>query len=111
MQEYAFAYYAPLIKRIKSDGIAPLEEYLISTYAAEEVVDEITVVREGEGLRALVRECPAVRHIRTSGRDVSRWYRLTTQTVMGTIALASGFQFTMLAYDEQTGRAEYTFSK
>ena len=111
LQEYAFAYYAPLIKQIKSEGIAPLEEYLRATYAAEEAADELAIVREGEGLRVLVRECPAVRHIRTSGREVSRWYRLTTQTVMETIALATGFRFALLSYDEPTGRAEYTFSK
>lgn len=111
LREYALAYFAPMIERMKQEGITPLEEYLRNIYAAEEAQDVLKTVREGEGLHVFIRACPAVSHIKASGRTVSRWYDLTTTSVMDAIAKAAGFRFTMLYYDEDTGRAEYAFSK
>lgn len=111
LREYALAYFAPMIERMKTEGIGPLEEYLKAVYESEEARDVLKTVREGEGLHVLISACPAVRHIQASGRTVSRWYDLTTTSVMDAIAQAAGFRFKMLNYDEDTGRAEYTFSK
>lgn len=111
LREYTLAYFAPMILRMKTEGIAPLEEYLAAIYLAEEAADELETKREGEGLHVFIHTCPAVRHITASGRTVSRWYEKTTTTVMETIAGATGFRFTMLQYDDATGRAEYVFSR
>ena len=111
LREYALAYFAPMIERMKQEGVAPLEEYLRDIYEAEEALEVLRTVREGEGLHVFISACPAVSHIQASGRTVSRWYALTTTSVMDAIATAAGFRFTMVNYDEATGRAEYTFTK
>ena len=55
-------------------------------------------------------ESPAVAHLRATGREVSKWFRYTTQSVMEELAAQTGFRFGMDAYDEQTGAAEYRFT-
>ena len=58
-----------------------------------------------------VAECPAVKHLRATGREVSPWYRYTTETVMEVLADRCGLRFVMVSYDEDTGTAEYRFEK
>jgi hypothetical protein len=55
--------------------------------------------------------CPAVKHLRATGREVCEWFSLSTETVMQTIANESGIGFEMLSYDAQTGAAKYAFWK
>ena len=50
-----------------------------------------------------------MKHLRSTGRDVSPWYGCTTEMVMQTIAHRCGLVFTMLGYDEETGAAAYRF--
>ena len=111
LRQYALAYFAPMIEQMRQEGIAPLEAYLKSVYLAEEAQDVLRTIHEGEGLRVFISECPAVRHIKASGRTVSQWYAFTTTSVMDAIAQAAGFQFTMQAYDDETGKASYLISK
>ncbi len=111
LRQYALTYLAPLIDKMKSAGLEPLESYLQAIYTAEEAADVLTTARAGDTLTVRISACPAVTHIKASGRTVSRWYGLTTQTVMATLAQATGYRFAMPVYDEETGRAEYAFMK
>ena len=62
-------------------------------------------------LTVSVSYCPAVKHLKKTGREVSRWYKYTTETVMETLAAEAGYSFLMEAYDEENGSARYSFSK
>ena len=64
-----------------------------------------------DALTVTVSECPAVKHLKATSRDVSRWYRYTTKTVMVVLANAGGYRFAMESYDEETGAANYSFRK
>ena len=55
--------------------------------------------------------CPAVKHLRKTGREVSAWFRYSTETVMQTLADIGGLKFTMESYDDETGAAAYYFTK
>ena len=55
--------------------------------------------------------CPAVRHLRKTGREVCEWFSLSTETVMETLANKAELDFAMLSYDNETGAAKYTFKK
>ena len=44
-----------------------------------------------------------------TGREVSKWFRYTTEIVMETLAEAAGYHFVVDAYDEKTGAAAYRF--
>jgi hypothetical protein len=52
-----------------------------------------------------VNYCPAVRHLKETGREVSKWFRYTTEIVMKTLAESCGYTFIMQAYDIETGKA------
>ena len=53
--------------------------------------------------------CPAVKHLRKTGRDVSPWYRYSTEVIMEVMAQKCGCNFRMEAYDDATGKALYRF--
>ena len=55
--------------------------------------------------------CPGVKHLRATGREVSKWYPYSTSAVMQTIADECGLKFEMGDYDEATGKTSYRFTK
>ena len=81
------------------------------TYEKEKASDLLTVTLTENALGVTVAECPGVKHLRKTGREVSAWYGSTTEMVMQTIADRCGLVFTMLRYDGETGAAEYRFEK
>jgi hypothetical protein len=54
---------------------------------------------------------PAVKHLRDTGRTVSKFFRYSTESVMQTLAEEGGVRFEMLFYDDETGAASYRFIK
>ena len=76
------------------------------------VTEDALVLERTDGvLTVRILYCPAVRHLRKTGRDVSAWFRLSTEVVMDTFASAGNVVFTMVSYDEETGAAEYRFEQ
>ena len=73
----------------------------------EKALDVLNLELSDEALTVTVTECPAVKHLKATGREVSPWYRYTTQVVMEVLAEAGGFGFQMEFYDEETGAAKY----
>ena len=95
----------------KANGLSAIERKIKDTYRKEKAEDAVSISREGEGMTVEVAYCPAVKHLRGTGREVSKWYVYTTETVMGVLADAAGYVFHMEAYDAETGRARYSFAK
>ena len=78
------------------------------------VMDRVEAISDIEGIDGIVSTVPyyaTVKHLKTTGREVSGWYRYTTEFVMQTLADLSGYSFTMDSYDEETGAASYRFTK
>lgn len=78
------------------------------------VMDRVEAISDIEGIDGIVSTVPyyaTVKHLKTTGREVSGWYRYTTEFVMQTLADLSGYRFTMDSYDEETGAASYRFTK
>ena len=69
-----------------------------------------TVLKDNE-LLVKITYCPAVKHLKATGREVSPWYRYTTEVVMETLANSVGYEFEMETYDENTGAALYSIKK
>ena len=72
---------------------------------------ETKLLSDGRELQVVVKYCPAVQHLKETGREVSRWYRYTTEIVMGALADANDYVFAMDSYDEVNGAAVYRFYK
>ncbi len=110
LARYTKNVYRGLIENIRKEGLLALECHILATYAKEKATDAVQTESDAEGLRVTVEYCPAVRHLRGTGREVSPWFKYTTQTVMEVLARESGFAFAMEAYDEATGAAGYSFT-
>jgi hypothetical protein len=107
LRTYTAHVYAHLhVEESGLDGIAALIE---DTYKKEKASDALTLKKEENGITVRVSYCPGVKHLRETGREVSPYYRATTEVVMATLAEKAGAQFCMLSYDEQTGAAAYRF--
>ena len=103
--------YRPVIEDMKARGLAALEAKIQDTYAKEKASDVLETVLTEDSLQVKISACPAVKHLKATGREVSKWYRYTTEIVMDVLAKEGGFTFTMESYDEATGAAAYKFEK
>lgn len=115
VREYLTTYtnnvYGPVFKAIQADGLRAIEAKILDTYHKEKADDAVETVCTPERLDVVIRYCPAVRHLHETGRQVSKWYRYTTQIVMEVLAQSGGYRFEMDAYDEETGAARYHFER
>ena len=110
LTQYTKAVYHKRMEKIKAEGLSAVREMILETYAKEHAPEAVDTEMEGNTLKVTVHWCPAVRHLKKTGREVSVWYPCTTSVVMETLAEECGFRFTMGCYDAETGRTSYTFS-
>ena len=111
LTRFTLSYYAPLIEKIKSEGLSVLKEHIEKIYAAEKAADNVKCVLSENALSVQVSECPAVKYMKESEYEPSRWYIELTRTVNAVIAEKSGCGFSMISYDEVNGAAEYRIFK
>ncbi len=104
------AVYKPVLEKMEKDPFGALAEKIRSTYIAEKAEDALTLTRDDTSLTVEIAYCPAVKHLRATGREVSQWFAMTTTVVMETLAKAGGLDFKMEYYDPATGAARYRFS-
>ncbi len=111
LQIYTEHVHRSTIDRIRTEGLSGIRDNIVDTYTKEKALDVLTVELTEDKLSVKIAYCPAVKHLKETQRDVSKWYRYTTETVMETLAKAGGFRFIMDSYDEETGAAAYHFEK
>ena len=109
MRQYTRAIYRDTYTA--DEPMKAVETLIRDTYEKERALDALTVDATDDQLRIRIAYCPAVRHLQGTGRQVSKWYSYTTETVMSELATLMGLQFTMVSYDPMTGAAEYCFNK
>ena len=102
--------YIRTIEAMTVDPLAAVENRIRESYRLEKAEDALTVERTPDNLRVRIAYCPAVRHLLRTGREVSPWFRLSTEGVMARLAEHGRLSFTMEAYDPATGAAAYRFS-
>ena len=102
--------YKPVFDVMKSDPLGAIEAKIRETYRLEKAGDALQIEKDENTLRVKVLYCPAVKHLKETGRTVSSWFGLTTQIVMKTLAARAGLVFSMDAYDHETGAAAYSFT-
>jgi len=111
MEGFADHVYGKLAQDAKERGLVAIEEKILATYAAEHAEDALKTTLTGDTLTVEVAWCPALKFLRGQGFEITRWYKATTEVVMGRLAKNAGFGFTMDSYDPITGAAKYTFTK
>lgn len=103
--------YKKLIRQMQREPLEALANHIRQTYILEKAEDALTLETDGSRLSVRIVYCPAVKHLRKTGRDVSRWFSMTTSVVMETLATEGGLRFAMECYDPETGAATYHFTK
>lgn len=103
--------YIKTVEAMKEDPLAAIEANIRNTYKLEKAEDALTIEKDEKGMRVSIAYCPGVKHLRKTGRDVSKWFRYSTETVMETLAKFGGLKFTMEKYDDETGEAVYSFAR
>lgn len=116
LEEYLTIYtnnvYKPVINKIKtSDAFEAIEECIKNTYKLEKAEDAVVINKKGNTLNVQIKYCPAVKHLKNTGRKVSNYFEYSTKTVMQTLANIANVSFEFKNYDKETGKCEYTFTK
>ena len=113
LKRYTKNVYAKKIAEAKEKGLAVIRDMIEDTYKKEHAEDALQTELSDDGreLTVKVSYCPGIKHLKATGREVTKWYEMTTTEVMKTIAEEIGAGFVMEAYDEETGRASYSFKK
>lgn len=101
--------YRPVIEAIQEKGLQAIADKITDTYTKEKALDVLTLDLSESKLAVKVTECPAVKHLTNTGRNISPWYVYTTTVVMDVLAQTGDYKFEMLSYDATTGAAEYCF--
>lgn len=111
LNQFVSHVYQPVLVDIKQHGLVAIEAKIQDTYKKEKAIDVLETRLENSILSVKVSHCPAVMHLKATGRTVSPWYRYTTELVMEALAEAGDFRFVMEDYDEETGAAQYRFEE
>jgi len=96
---------------IQIRGLAAIADQIADTYQKEKAENVLSLCWQNGDLEVRISACPAVTHLKKTGRQVSRWFPYTTWTVMEVFAQVAGCRFVTESYDPQTGAAEYRFKK
>ena len=106
---YTKAVYKKRMEVIKREGLSAIRDMILDTYEKEHAPEAVETKLEDGKLSVTVHWCPAVKHLRKTGREVSKWYPCTTSVVMAVLAEECGFGFEMGEYDAETGKTSYAF--
>lgn len=107
LTRFTRVFYAPLISRIRQNGLSELQAHIENTYLAEKTPELVTCHLTDTNLHVSVSKCPGIAFIRAAGYEVSPWYKEEISTVFRVIAEDAGYQFQLLSYDLESGACEY----
>ncbi len=102
--------YKPILEKMAEAPFEALSNKIRETYIAEKAEDALEFVQDGNSLTVKIAYCPAVKHLRQTDREVSKWFPMTTTVVMETLAKAGNLGFKLEQYDAETGAAQYRFT-
>ena len=107
LTRFARVFYAPLISRIRQNGLSELQAHIENTYLAEKTPELVTCHLTDTNLHVSVSKCPGISFIRAAGYEVSPWYKEEINTVFRVIAEDAGYHFRLISYNTETGACEY----
>lgn len=106
---FAAAYHSPLKKGLVEKGLPEMEKYLREIYKKEEWPVSI---ESGAGKLVVIQDaCPGISHIRKKGGKPVRQYIETYTTVYKTICEGTPYEYSMEAFDPDTGACRQVFRR
>ncbi len=110
LSRYTQNVYKKFIEASKEKPLIALKERIEDIYRREKAEDAVDLILNENSLTVEVSYCPAVKHLKETGRKVSGFYRYTTEYVFKTLAENLNLSFVMQNYDDISGASSYTFS-
>ena len=110
MQNFTRAYYAPIIEKIRREGLSAAKAWLERTYELEEASALLHTEMTDSTLSVTVKRCPAIEYMRTLGKEPSEYFVEETRTVYATIAEEARLSFKLISYGTD-GEAEFVFEE
>ena len=108
LTEYTKTYYAPVIERIRENGLPAIKEWIENTYKAEEASELLETERTENGLKVTVEHSPAIAYMHALGQRPGKYYIEETKTLYSVIAEESDLFFE-LDYYKDDGAAQFRF--
>lgn len=109
LTRFAERVYRTDMERLGREGLTALEEMIKDTYLKEKRGEAVDFETDGGSLTVRVEYCPAVTHLKATGREVSPWFSYTSSVVMEMLAKAVGKSYKLISYNEENGASEYRF--
>ncbi len=109
LERFAKAFYAPLAKKAKEEGLVALKNHIEEIYKIEKASENVSCKLSDDELYVKVSECPGVAHIKKCEHNPTKWYVELTRTVNRTIAEMAGIGFELISYNDENGACEYRF--
>ncbi|MBQ1271910.1 MAG: hypothetical protein IIY12_00215 [Clostridia bacterium] len=103
--------YANALEDIKKNGISAIQAALEERYHNDKCDDVLTVTEENGKTLFHIAYCPAVKHFNETGRKVSEYFPLVTQTMVEIFGKQAGLSVSLESHDPATGKATYSFTK
>ena len=110
LRDYVKFFYAPVIEKIKAEGLEALKSWLQKTYEIEEASELLHTEIETNKLSVTIDKCPAIAYMHTLGKEPSECYIEQTRTLYGALAEFCGFGFELVYYNDD-GKAKFVFTK
>ena len=111
-EEYLTVYTEKLYgKLVIGKGLHAIRDVIAESYSIERATECVSF-EESEGeLFVTVKECPAIKHLKATGRSVSEHFYLIDEIGYKTLARLAGVAFEVVSYDSDTGSAIYRFTE
>ncbi len=103
LTDFVKYFYAPVIEKVKAEGLPELKAFIEKTYEVEEASELLHTELSGDKLTVTIDKCPVIEYMHSLGKKPSEYYVEETRTVYGVIASLCGYRFEMKYYNEDGG--------
>lgn len=110
IEDYVKYYYAPVIEKIKKEGLSSIKEWIEKVYETEEASELLHTELSKDTLTVTVDKSPVIEYMGTLGKKPSEYYIEETRTLYRAIAEESGLRFE-LEYYREDGGAKFAFKR
>ena len=110
LRDYVNFFYAPVIEKIKKDGLFAIKEWIEKTYETEEASELLHTELSEDKLTVRIDKCPVIAYMKDLGQVPSEYFIEETRTLYDEIAKECGYSFKLEYYNEDGG-ARFIFSR
>ncbi len=110
LRDYVKYYYAPVIDKIRADGLTALRDWIESVYAIEEASELLHTELSADKLTVTVDRSPVIDYMHSLGKEPSEYYVEETRTLYDEVARECGYRFELVYYNED-GATQFIFTK